>query len=65
MQPRAVDRMTKVLFLLGVALSAVFLVISIVSWNLALGLCALVLAMLLTRRLDLVGVDVDRNRKGN
>ncbi|MFD1860326.1 hypothetical protein [Aeromicrobium camelliae] len=57
--------MTKVLFLAGVALSAVFLVISIVSWNLALGLCALVLAMLLTRRLDLVGVDVDRNRKGN
>jgi hypothetical protein len=39
----------------GVVLAVVFLVVSILSWSMPLGACALVLAVVLFKNLDLVG----------
>lgn len=46
----------------GVVLSAVLLVVSMLTWNVILGLASLLLALPLYRRLDIVGVTPDRPR---
>ncbi len=63
MSDRTRELSLRVAFGLGVLLSVVFLVVSVITWSLPLGACALVLAILLTKNLDVIGVDVDR-RKG-
>ncbi len=45
----------RVAYCLAVVLAAVFLVISIISWNVPLALCSLVLSLILTRNADLIG----------
>lgn len=42
-------------YYLGVLLAALFLIVSIISWSLLLGLCSLVLAVVLFRNIDVVG----------
>lgn len=42
----------KILFLCGILLSAIFLIVSVLFWNLYLGACAFVIAVCLTRFLE-------------
>ncbi|UED86725.1 hypothetical protein [Streptomyces profundus] len=55
-------RWTRAAFYAGVVLSAVLLVLSILTWNVLLGLGSLVLALPLYRRLDIVGVTPEPRR---
>lgn len=44
----------KAAFYTGVLLSCVFLVVSIISWDMLLGACALAMAVLLFRNVDII-----------
>jgi uncharacterized YccA/Bax inhibitor family protein len=49
---RRATTLDKVIVYGGAVLSAIFLVVSIISWNVWLGACALLLAVLLSKRVD-------------
>ncbi|MDT0269633.1 hypothetical protein RM844_25450 [Streptomyces sp. DSM 44915] len=61
--PTTPSRWIRAAFYGGVALSAILLVLSIVTWNVLLGLGSLALALPLYRRLDIVGVAPERPQR--
>ncbi|MGN7397310.1 hypothetical protein [Peribacillus frigoritolerans] len=55
-------RLKKWIFFFFLGLSIIFLIFSIISWNLLLGACSFVIAIGLTRYLDAIGLTANYSK---